>query len=318
MGLLIQEMQRVAALWGKRCQNTHPDLILPGSPERTLSRIVIEDDHGDLFSCEEIDPKILSRKLGIIQTLNFLNDLSTPFIEPYCRGLDGQYVQQIDRRFWQMVRFVPGVALDRSVYLYEGWRAKDLTAFLIFLKEKSQGLPLFEKSSFSIRSYIEKLVLNIRKYRPELMGDIELILRFLDKEFMGPSESMPLGFCHGDYHPLNVIWGEEGVRCVIDWEFCGIKPEIYDTVNMVGCLGMEHPSSLTADLVIDFISGLQKAVIYQQKSWKHFLEFVVAQRFGWLAEWLRKKDEEMIVLELDYMKLLIDNRSVFSNAWRIS
>ena len=74
---------------------------------------------------------------------------------------------------------------------------------------------------------------------------------------------------------------------------------------------MKQPSSLTAELVIDFISGLQKAGIYQQQSWRHFLEFIVAQRFGWLSEWLRKKDEEMIILELDYMKLLIDNNRSF-------
>ena len=318
MGLIIEQMQGVAALWGKRCQRMHLDLILPGSPERTLSRIVIEDDHGDLFSFEEIDSKVLSRKSGIIQILKSLNDRSMLFIEPYCCGLDGQCVQELDGHFWQMVRFVPGVDLDRSTYLYEGWRAKDLTAFLISLKEKSYGLPLFDKSSFSMVSYIEKLIRDIKKYRPELMGDIELILRFLNQEFLGQSESLPLGFCHGDYHPLNVIWSESGVRIVIDWEFCGIKSEIYDAVNMIGCLGMEHPSSLTADLAIDFISGLQKAGIYQQESWKYFLEFIVAQRFGWLAEWLRKNDEEMISLELDYMKLLIDNRSDFLKAWRIS
>jgi homoserine kinase type II len=45
------------------------------------------------------------------------------------------------------------------------------------------------------------------------------------------------------------------------------------------------------------------------------VEFIVALRFAWLSEWLRRKDSEMIGLELDYMRLLIDNKNSLQKAW---
>jgi homoserine kinase type II len=141
------------------------------------------------------------------------------------------------------------------------------------------------------------------------------VLAFLEKDFMSVCDRLPVRFCHGDYHPLNIIWGEQDILSVIDWEFSGIKPEIYDLVNMVGCLGIEHPSSLVGDLVKNLIAQVTAADLYSDISWDHFIEFVVAMRFAWLSEWLRKDDKEMIGLELDYMDLLIRNRDVLSRAW---
>jgi homoserine kinase type II len=69
------------------------------------------------------------------------------------------------------------------------------------------------------------------------------------------------------------------------------------------------------DLVKSFIADFKKAKIIYKKSWKYLVEFIVALRFAWLAEWLRRKDTEMIRLELDYMRLLIDNKNILQKAW---
>jgi len=128
-------------------------------------------------------------------------------------------------------------------------------------------------------------------------------------------EKLPVAFCHGDYHPLNVIWSANDIKGVIDWEFCGFKSEIYDAANLIGCVGVENPQSLIGDLVKSFIADLKKANIISKKSWKYLLEFIVALRFAWLAEWLRREDAEMIRLELDYLRLLIDNKNILQKAW---
>jgi homoserine kinase type II len=60
---------------------------------------------------------------------------------------------------------------------------------------------------------------------------------------------------------------------------------------------------------------MKKAKIISKTSWMYLLEFIVALRFAWLAEWLRRKDTEMISLELDYMQLLIDNKNVLQKTW---
>ena len=114
-----------------------------------------------------------------------------------------------------------------------------------------------------------------------------------------------------------MIWGKDDLHAVIDWEFSGVKPEVYDAANMVGCLGMEHPSSLVADFAVNFIRDLKAGSFFSDVSWTHFLEFVIALRFAWLSEWLRKNDEEMISLELEYMNLLIRERTQLASAWGI-
>ncbi len=128
-------------------------------------------------------------------------------------------------------------------------------------------------------------------------------------------EKLPVAFCHGDYHPLNIIWSTNDIKCVIDWEFCGFKSELYDVANLIGCIGVEDPQSLLGELVKSFIARMNKSGIISKISWKYLLDFIVALRFAWMAEWLRRNDKEMIRLELDYMRLLIDNKNILQKSW---
>jgi homoserine kinase type II len=42
---------------------------------------------------------------------------------------------------------------------------------------------------------------------------------------------------------------------------------------------------------------------------------VAATRFGWLAEWLRRADEDMVRLELGYLEYLLDERAAIERVW---
>jgi len=134
---------------------------------------------------------------------------------------------------------------------------------------------------------------------------------------MAAHDTLPVAFRHGDYHPLNVIWQDDAIAAVIDREFCGIKPDIYDAASLVGCVGMEHPSGLVDELALSFISGMRRKSIISPQSWNLFVEFIIALRFAWLAEWLRKKDREMIELEVTYMNLLMGNMDTLKAAWGV-
>jgi homoserine kinase type II len=312
------EIKEIAALWGISLKTVCPRLIPGGSPERTLFRVVIEDDLRAYYVLEQIPASVYLAKMRIIQSLEFLFRSGLTGITPYRADSEGRYIRKVDRGLWQLVPYIHGVPLDRETYLYEGWRADVLSRFLIELREKSRGIPFFSlEDPFSIKNYIHTLVRQIDRHAPEITPRISPVLAFLEKRFMGVCDSLPVGFCHGDYHPLNIVWGERDLLSVIDWEFSGIKPEIYDLVNMVGCLGIEHPSSLVGDLVKNLIAQVKAADLYSDVNWDHFIEFVVAMRFAWLSEWLRKDDKEMIGLELDYMDLLIQNRDVLAREWTV-
>jgi len=200
--------------------------------------------------------------------------------------------------------------------MYEQWRGKALADFLIELHGKAKNLLSVNADDvFSLNNYIYKLIHEINLYNKDIIAEIQAVAVFLEKDFLPAYEKLPVAFCHGDYHPLNIIWSDNGIKCVIDWEFCGYKSELYDAALLIGCIGVEDPQALTDDLVKSFIAGMKEAKIISKASWQYLVEFIVALRFAWLAEWLRQKDEEMIRLELDYMRLLTENKSGLENAW---
>jgi homoserine kinase type II len=211
---------------------------------------------------------------------------------------------------------VPGVTLDREKYMYEKWRGPVLADFLIELRRKSLDLPFLDPSkAFSLKDYVYKLIREINLFNKDIKDEIKDIDAFLKKIFMPAYEKLPVAFCHGDYHPMNIIWSADDIKCVIDWEFSDCKSEIYDAANLIGCVGVEDPQSLTGDLVKSFIADMKRAKIISNISWKYLVEFIIALRFAWLSEWLRRKDSEMIRLELDYMRLLIENKSSLQKVW---
>jgi homoserine kinase type II len=311
-----ETLKAVAGFWKVHLKKLHHDITIQGSPERSTFRVVLEDEKRDFFVLEQIPPKAFQHKRKIAATLGLLAINGLPHIQPYLADEKGNHVIKYKNNFWQIIPFIKGTALDRQKYMYEKWRGPALAAFLIELRRKSKNLPFSDPGRvFSLKDYIYKLIREINLYNKDIRDEIRDIAGFLEKDFMPAYEKLPVAFCHGDYHPLNVIWSDDDIQCVIDWEFCGIKQDIYDAANLIGCIGVEDPQSLTGELVKSFICDMQAARIISKASWKHLVQFMVALRFAWLAEWLRQRDVEMIALELDYMRLLIENKNDLQKAW---
>ena len=311
-----ETLKSVVELWQVRLKKLHRNIPVQGSPERSIFRVVLEDEDGYFFVLEQISSKSLEHKRQIAGMLDFLAEKNITRIQPYRTSKKGQHVIKYKNDFWQIIPFIEGVALDREKYMYEKWRGRALAAFLIELSRKSKNLPFYDfRRVFSLKDYMYKLIREINLYNKDIKDKIKDIAVFLEKDFMPAYEKLPVAFCHGDYHPLNVIWSADDIKCVIDWEFTGYKSEIYDAANLIGCVGVVDPQGLTGDLVKSFIADTKKTKIISKASWKYLVEFIIALRFAWLSEWLRRKDVEMIGLELDYMWLLIDNKNILQKAW---
>jgi homoserine kinase type II len=311
-----EALKSAAELWQVRLKKLHRNIPVQGSPERSVFRVVLEDEDGCFFVLEQISSKSLEHKRQIAGMLDFLAGQNITRVQPYRASKKGQQVMKYKNNFWQIIPFIEGVALDREKYMYEKWRGRALAAFLIELSRKSKNLPSYDtRQVFSLKDYMYKLIREINLYNKDIKDEIKDIAAFLEKDFMPAYEKLPVAFCHGDYHPLNVIWSADDIKCVIDWEFAGYKSEIYDAANLIGCVGVEDPQGLTGDLVKSFIADMKKTKIISKASWKYLVKFIIALRFAWLSEWLRRKDTEMIRLELDYMRLLIDNKNILQKGW---
>jgi len=313
-----QILSDVLKAWGLTFKTTRPELAVAGSPERTEYRVVVEDDGSSFYLLESVAPALVSHKENIINALAHLHRCDIPFIQAYLPYQQNEYILNLYGRSWQLVPYFKGVVLDRPAYTREGWRGKILAEFLVEMKQKTGPIPGFNASlPFSLIQFIHGFQEKLRKFAPQILERLQPALILLGSGFMETHDCIPVSFCHGDYHPLNVIWSEKSMKAVIDWEFLGYKAELYDIANMIGCLGMEDPACLTGDMVYEFIKGAIVSGLWHKKSWDWLFEFVLALRFAWLSEWLRKPDPEMIELEMVYIELLLENRAKIESAWEL-
>lgn len=317
---MIQErlVEDVVRAWGLEVARIREDIPIAGSPDRCEFRTAIEDREGNLFVLERVRAAEADRKKRIARTLSYLEGKGLSRIRPYLKSGGDEYLIFRANAPWLLSPYIEGVPLPRPEYAFEGWRGPALADFLTDLWDRARVVPFFENEpAFSIVAFIRHFTRIIEHREPHLSLRVRPALIHLEQGFSSAHGRLPVRLGHGDYHPLNVVWSETEVRAVIDWEFLGPKPEIYDAAMMVGCLGMEDPRSLTGELVIGFIDRLKASGPLAKPSWAHFFDFVLALRFAWLADWLKRADAEMVELEATYIALLLDNRKAFLRSWEV-
>jgi homoserine kinase type II len=309
----------VLRAWGLELARLREDIPIAGSPDRCEFRTVVEDEGSNLFVLENIRTAEAEHKRRIARILALLAVRGLTRVRTYLPAGEDDHLAFKDNAYWQLSPYVEGVALARPEYAFEGWRGPALADFLIDLWGRTRDLPWPETASlFSIVAYVRDFARILERREPLLYLRIRPALVHLEQEFTSAHDSLPVRFCHGDYHPLNVIWSERGIRAVIDWEFLGPKTELYDAAMMIGCLGMEDPQCLTGDLILSFIERLQASGLASKAGWAHLFDLVLALRFAWLADWLKRSDAEMIDLEAVYIKLLLDHRGPLVRSWGIN
>ncbi|MFO8077918.1 MAG: aminoglycoside phosphotransferase family protein [Thermoplasmatota archaeon] len=306
----------ILSAWDITFNRTHPEITIQGSPERCNSRIVVEDQKHQKYLLEQISKEKRAHKELIAKTLAYLTNHDTKNIISYLPNKQGNSITAINETYWQLRPYVDGIPLDRPAYVFDQWRGTVLARFLIQLYKNSIEIKKeINLPSFSLKDYVSTMINNMNHYNPREYQQITHIIEYLHTTFFPVYNTIPQRFCHGDYHPLNIIWGNQTIKAVIDWEFMGIKIEIYDMANLLGCIGIEEPTSLIDDLAIQFIKTMKQSKIISDTGWSFLFECVLALRFAWLAEWLRTKDIEMIQMEIDYLNILYKNKTTITSQW---
>jgi len=304
--------------WSFNYRKQRPDIAIEGSPERTVSRTVIQNQSNDLFLIEKFSKYKFESRQTVAIAVDYLNKQGLDMALGYQKTIYGEFLPFWKDHFYGLSPFLSSSILVRPDYLHSFRMGESFSFFLGKMKAASNGieenLPL---QKFSIKIYIYKLFSQIKKFDPEWYQQFFPFLTFLENRFMRVHDHLPMGFCHGDLHPLNVIWDKDQIKAVIDWEFLGIKPQIYDAANLVGCAGIENPEGLVMEMIQTFLHTLRAQNFFYDAGWELFPEYVLALRFAWLSEWLRKKDHQMIAMETVFMKILMDNMDDLRQAWKI-
>ena len=309
-------LQWLSHRWKIEFKEVRTDIEIPGSPERTVSRAVIQDGSGRLFLLEKFPAEKFSIRDQVAKAVDFLNCQGLFEALPYRKSDQGEFLPFFREGCFQISSFLDGTVLKRPDYLDSQDMGKNFALFLARMQRASQGIEtVLSFPQFSLKAYIYKLFSEMKIHDGPVYEKFLPFLRFLESGFMQAHDHLPLSFCHGDLHPLNVIWHQDKIEAVIDWEFTGIKPDLYDAANLVGCAGIENPNGLGMPMVMTFLEEMQKASVISETGRRFFPEYVLALRFAWLSEWLRKKDHIMLEMEETYMGILVDHMEEIRKLW---
>jgi homoserine kinase type II len=308
----------IAQNWDIDFKEIRDDINIYGSPERSNYRVVLSDKNNSLYILERISKDQLERKEEIADNIFKLkkND-KTLKIYPYLLNKNNHFISEEKSAFWLISPYIKGIELERPGYIDQGWRGKIMSDFLIELIKSGKIFHTKNNNVFSLDEYIIKIEDIMKNNNSLEYRSLKKVVDYLRNDFFPIYSQLPLAFCHGDFHPVNIIWGENDIKAVIDWEFCGFKPELYDVANMVGCLGIENPSAFKKEITTGFLNNFREQNLFSAISWDNFINLMISIRFGWLSEWFRKRDQEMIELEIVYINLVFDNMKELKSFWSI-
>jgi homoserine kinase type II len=324
------------ALWDMQPGRIRSDIELPGSPRRCLRRIAVEDAAGRVWMLEQLRPGQFEHRERVAGVLARLEQagLSVP---AYVRARDGRYVARWEKggaehgarsgtgdgagaEWYQLSPYVPGDSLPQPDFVDHAERGQSLGTFLADLREAGASIrELDDVPRFRLEEYTVRLMAVMARRNPREHEVLLPVLPVLAPLFEA-WDDLPHTLNHGDYHPLNVIWRGRSAVAVIDWEFCGIRPALYDAANCLGCVGIEDPRCLTQGLALHLLRTLRDRGCLEGHDADGFSllpGLVLGLRFAWMSEWLRRKDHEMIELELRYMRLLANSIDTLLPAWRV-
>ena len=302
--------------WGIDFHCLRDDCHIQGSPERTIERAVIQDKNGSLFLLEKYTRDKFDHRHTVARAVDFLNQNGLTQALACKPNQFGQSLPFYEDSCFQVSAFLDSTELKRPDYLSSGEMGANFADFLIRLHKASMGIQsIVPGTLFSLSDYISVLMDRVKDNNPGVHAHYLPFVKFLEIRFIPEHDTIPTSFCHGDLHPLNVIWNGNRIKAVIDWEFSGFKPEIFDAANLVGCAGIEDPEGLGMPMVMTFVRELKNANIISPKGWNLFPEYILALRFAWLSEWLRNNDTEMLDLEARYMEILMTHMDELRRIW---
>ncbi len=306
----MESYEQIMNCFGLSFGEIHKDTAIHGSPERVEKRAVVSSKAGKLYLAEQIRQRDLQKKEKIAESLDFLFSRGLA-VSPYLRNSDGRFIASVSGELWMLSAFIKGVALKRPSYALESWRGKALANFLISLNKAIKGtniVSFIDSKVFSIEDYIKENFLHNKSFIYNRSYERAFKIAASLAGLFESCSSIKPAYCHGDFHPINVIWGNNKINAVIDWEFAGLKPELYDAANLIGCVGIDTTNAFFEGLVPAFVAKLRNSSLFSGKSWELLIELIIALRFGWLSEWLRRNNNEMIDTELCYMELLAEKK----------
>jgi homoserine kinase type II len=320
-------MNDILNQWNITAARIADEHAIPGSPERCIERTVIEDTLGRLWLLERLAAAQAPHRESVAALLHSLHAAGTYAVHSPAALAAGRknapsFIARVRGAAWQLSPFITGSPLPRPEYIDHAWRGEAAAAFIYGLQTAGkQSESVMAAPTPPLSAYIDSLMRTMAARHPRCHRSLAEPARHAAAAAARPVRP---ALAHGDLHPVNIIWNTrpqadapcvQAIAGVIDWEFCGLKDVLYDVSNCAGCAGFEHPSALEKDFVLALMAGLLRNNVLSAEEIKSLPAHMVALRFAWVSEWLRRNDMEMLHMETEYLNILLDNGARLGRLW---
>lgn len=301
-----KDINGLAESWGFKAPVSaeQPPAEFVESPAGVEERYLLTCSNQKLYVLEGFQPSLLFEKERVAIILEELDNRKQVPVIPMIKSINKNYFVPFNNLFWQLREYRTGDRLPRPEYAGDGWRgaaAADLIKQISSIDRISTDLVLPE---FPMAGFIGNFKKKLKNKNPEILEKKGYLFDKLENEILKRVHKLPVKFSHGDFHPLNIIWGGKKVKAVLDWEFSGLRPIGFDAANFIGAVGFENPDLLGSKLVETMLDNLIKSDYLNNEITEIFKEMIIITRLMWLSNWLRQNEREMIHLELEYLNLL--------------
>ncbi|MFP4520693.1 MAG: phosphotransferase [Fibrobacterota bacterium] len=269
-------------------------------------------ESGGNFLLEKIRPEEAEYKEDTARIMSSLKNMGLDRIHPYCEFGEKDHVFKTSEGFFQIRPFAEGSPPERPAFIHDLEKARNSSAFLNELYALKNAPEAAAKRVFIFSAFLKGFREKLQTNSPELLSETKTELDFVLKIIPDAEKASPAVFCHGDFHPLNIVWKGDEISSVIDWEFCGYKHPLFDAAHFIGCCGFENPEFLFSPFVKSFSANLA----FPQDMKAKIPEIILAGRFLWLSYWLALRDEDLISLEKEYISLLFKNIEMYRDSLR--
>jgi homoserine kinase type II len=207
---------------------------------------------------------------------------------------------------------VEGRVTERPLYASQEERGQAVASWLGELALRSTNIALrLPDDRFSYIDFLLGLEKKLRLHDATVHARVETAFRYLDTALKARLEEIPTAFAHGDLHALNIVWGASGnINAVIDWEFCGMRPQGYDAALFMGCIAMEDPALIGDACAVRLMHDLRAACVYAPATFAAMPALIIAGRLAWLSDWLHRGIDDMVDAECTLINILLNNLPV--------
>ena len=292
----------------------------------------IKPDKVELFKEEVRNPsKLASECLWLVNDSFILKssrinddlevfDSSQLFVEGKVPVLKSHGCEKVvvggDVMTYELFDYVSQTSVGASDYLNDSHHALDIGQVLSNISsmyvEKCPEVSvckLVESALYKLASieshstYItQDLVLNVRQ---KLQQKLFPYLKYLNK-----------WFCHGDFHPGNLLWKDRKLNAVIDWEGSCYREELFDLAYFMGCVGMDDPANLQSPWAESLLLGFVRNANPTKLGFLLLPELVLATRVAWLSTWLSHEEDLVIAeQEIAFIKILMEELDNLRSVW---